>query len=150
MKTKFWTGLVIVLLTIMLVGAGASAWRFLRVDDLAARLIGAGAMLIVILGVWVLARELLFGIGTERLGRKLETEGGLPEDTVERSPGGRANRTQADEQFKLYAAEAEAAPEDWRSWFRLSIAYDIAGDRTRARKNMRKAIAMEKTARSKG
>ncbi|GAA1149770.1 hypothetical protein [Nesterenkonia lutea] len=148
MKNKFWTGLVIVLLAIMLIGAATSAWRFLRVDDIAAQLIGAGAMLIVALGVWVLARELLFGIGTERLGRRLEEEGGLPEDTVERSPGGRANREQADEQFKIYAAEAEAAPEDWRSWFRLSIAYDTAGDRVRARKTMRKAIAMEKTERA--
>ncbi|WP_218220282.1 hypothetical protein [Nesterenkonia sp. Act20] len=148
MKAKFWTGLVIALLAIMLVGAAASAWRFLRVDDLAAQLIGAGAMLIVALGVWVLGRELLFGIGTERLGRRLEAEGGLPEDTVERSAGGRANREQADEQFKTYAAEAQAAPEDWRSWFRLSIAYDTAGDRVRARKMMRKAIAMEKSARA--
>ncbi|MBE1514053.1 hypothetical protein [Nesterenkonia halotolerans] len=148
MKAKFWTGLVIALLAIMLVGAAASAWRFLRVDDLAAQLIGAGAMLIVVLGVWVLGRELLFGIGTERLGRRLEDEGGLPEDTVERSAGGRANREQADEQFKVYAAEAEAAPEDWRSWFRLSIAYDTAGDRVRARKTMRKAISMEKSSRA--
>ena len=39
-------------------------------------------------------------------------------------------------------AEAEAAPEDWRSWFRLSCAYDAAGDRKRARASMRDAVKL--------
>lgn len=147
MKAKFWTGVMITLLTIFLVGAVISAFRFLRTDDLLARGIGVGTLLLVLIGVWVLWREISFGWRTERLGRILDTEDGLPEDTVERSPGGRADKAQADEQFKRYAAEAEANPEDWRSWFRLSIAYDVASDRTRARKTMRKAIEMEKSSR---
>ena len=146
MKAKFWTGLIILLLIIMLVGAATSAWRFLRVDDLAAQLIGAGAMLLVALGVWMLAREMWFGWYSEKLGKVLAAEGGLPEDVVERSPGGRPDREQADAQFARYAAEAEAAPQDWRSWFRLSVAYDVASDRPRARRTMRKAIAMYRAA----
>ena len=147
MKAKFWTGVMIALLSIFLVGAVVSAFRFLRVDDLLARGIGVGVLLLVAVGAWVLWREISFGWRTERLGRILDAEDGLPEDTVERSPGGRADKTQADEQFQRYAAEAESNPEDWRSWFRLSIAYDVASDRARARKTMRRAIAMEKQSR---
>lgn len=147
MKAKFWTGVMIGLLTIFLVGALFSAARFLRVDDPVARGIGIGTVLLVAVGAWVLVREISFGWHTEKLGRILDSEDGLPEDSVERSPGGRADKAQADEQFKRYAAETETNPEDWRSWFRLSIAYDIASDRPRARKTMRRAIAMEKKSR---
>lgn len=147
MKAKFWTGVMIALLTIFLVGAVVSASRFLRVEDPVARGIGIGVLLLVAVGAWVLYREISFGWRTERLGKILYAEGGLPEDTVERSPGGRPDKAQADEQFRRYAAEAEEHPEDWRSWFRLSIAYDVASDRTRARKTMRKAIEMEKSSR---
>ena len=65
---------------------------------------------------------------------------------MERSPAGRPDKGQADEQFARYAAEAEQAPEDWRSWFRLAIAYDIASDRRRGRAMMRRAIRMERVA----
>lgn len=147
MKAKFWTGVVITLLLIFLAGAVASAWRFLRVDDLAARSIGVSVLLLVGIGAWVLIREVSFGWGTERLGRALDAEGGLPADTVDRSPGGRADREQADAQFERYRAETQQRPEDWRSWFRLAVAYDVASDRSRARRTMRRAIAMERAAR---
>ena len=39
-------------------------------------------------------------------------------------------------------AQTEAAPEDWRTWFRLALAYDAAGDRTRARAAARHAVAL--------
>ncbi|GAB3188129.1 hypothetical protein [Nesterenkonia suensis] len=144
MTAKIWTSLVILILAIFLGAAGYNSWRLITSAEPVAQLIGLGAVLVVALGVWVLLRELLFGFGSERLGRLLAEEGGLPEDTVERSPGGRADREQADEQFRRYAAEAEAAPEDWRSWFRLSLAYDVASDRARARKTMRRAIRMQR------
>jgi Flp pilus assembly protein TadD len=35
----------------------------------------------------------------------------------------------------------ERAPDDWRGWFRLAQAYDLAGDRKRAREALRTAIA---------
>lgn len=145
MKAKFWTAVVVLLLMIFLGAATYNAWRLLTAEELAAQLIGAGALLVVALGVWVLLREVWFGLKTEQLGRILAEEDGLPEDTVERSPGGRPDRQQADEQFHRYAAEAEANPDQWRSWFRLSLAYDIASDRRRARKMMRRAITMHRS-----
>lgn len=137
------------LLLIMLGGAFTAGVRFLRVDDAVAQIIGLGTIVLVILGFWVLMREISFGRSIERLGRILDAEGGLPEDTVDRSPGGRPDREQADEQFARFQAEAEAAPEDWRSWFRLSVAYDVAGDRPRARRTMRQAIEMERASRNR-
>jgi len=37
----------------------------------------------------------------------------------------------------------EDAPADWSRWYRLAVAYDVAGDRRRARAAMRTAIARE-------
>ncbi|MFP5313070.1 MAG: hypothetical protein ACLGH7_11835, partial [Actinomycetes bacterium] len=71
-----------------------------------------------------------------------EAEGGLPVDELPRTPGGRIVRAAADAEFEKYRAEAEAAPGDWRSWFRLSCAYDAAGDRKRARASMRDAVKL--------
>jgi len=34
------------------------------------------------------------------------------------------------------------APDDWRSWFRLAVAYHDARDTPRARKAMQRAIAL--------
>ena len=144
MKDKIWTWVMIALVGIVMAGAVSSAVRFLRVDDAVARLLGAGTLVLVAVGVWFLWHAISFGLRTERLGRILDAEGGLPEDTVERSPAGRPNRAQADEQFARFKAEAEAAPEDWRVWYRLAYAYDVAGDRARARRTMKKAIDMQR------
>ncbi|TLP75617.1 hypothetical protein FEF27_07750 [Nesterenkonia sphaerica] len=137
---------MIVLVAIIMTGAVTSAIRFLRVDDAVARLLGAGTLVLVGVGVWFLWHAIRFGFRTEQLGRILDAEGALPEDTVDRSPAGRPNRAQADEQFARYKAEAEADPADWRVWYRLAYAYDIAGDRSRARQTMKRAIDMQRGA----
>nr|WP_183358088.1 hypothetical protein [Garicola koreensis] len=137
---------MIVLVAIIMTGVVSSAVRFLRADDLIAKSLGAGTLLLVAIGVWFLYHAISFGVRTERLGKILAAEGGLPEDTVERSPGGRPNREQADVQFERFRAQTEAAPQDWRSWYRLAVAYDVAGDRARARRTMKQAIDMQRSA----
>ena len=137
---------MIALVGIIMVGVVSSALRFLRVDDVVARALGIGTLLLVAIGVWFLYHAISFGVRTERLGKILSAEGALPQDTVERSPGGRPNREQADMQFTRFRAETEAAPEDWRSWYRLAVAYDVAGDRARARRTMKQAIDMQRSA----
>ncbi len=107
-----------------------------------AKAIGVAYLLLPVIGAWALVRELLFGARTERLAKILEAEGGLPEDNLPRTPAGRIIREAADREFEKYRAETEAAPEDWRSWFRLSCAYDAAGDRKRARASMRDAVRL--------
>jgi hypothetical protein len=103
--------------------------------------LGIAVLVIPLLGAYLVWRELQFGRQTEVLARELEASGGLPVDDLPRRPSGRIDRAAADEAFGRYKAEAEAAPDDWRVWFRLSTAYDAAGDRKRARATMRAAIS---------
>jgi Tfp pilus assembly protein PilF len=63
---------------------------------------------------------------------------GLP-----RMPSGRIQRDAADALFETVRDELESDPGNWRRWYRLARAYDYAGDRSRARETMRKAVEME-------
>jgi hypothetical protein len=105
--------------------------------------LGIGVLLLPIVGAWVAFATIRFGVRTERLAQRLSDEGTLP-DTSElpRMPSGRVQRDSADAWFEQRRAEVEAAPEDWRTWFRLAHGYDIAGDRRRAREAMRKALEL--------
>jgi hypothetical protein len=109
--------------------------------DPAAIGLGIAVLVIPLLGIYLVGRELQFGRRTEALAGELEADGGLPVDDLPRRPSGRIDRAAADAAFLKYKEEAEAAPDDWRVWFRLSTAYDAAGDRKRARATMRTAIA---------
>lgn len=119
------------------------AWIMVTDASLLAKGIGLALFALPIVGAWTLVRELMFGAQTERLADVLAGEDGLPPDNLPRTPGGRIVREAADAEFERYRAETDAAPDDWRSWFRLSCAYDAAGDRKRARESMRRAIRME-------
>ncbi|MGG5172171.1 hypothetical protein ACQR35_08320 [Pseudarthrobacter sp. J1738] len=141
-RTKIWVGAITLLLAFYLVVTFQRAVLFLLDPSWIAKAIGLAYLLLPIVGVWALARELIFGARTEQMARILETEGGLPVDNLPRTPGGRIVRAAADAEFAKYQAEAEADPDNWRSWFRLSCAYDAAGDRKRARSAMRDAIKL--------
>lgn len=141
-RTKIWVGAVTLLLVFYLVVSLQRSVLLLTDQNLVAKALGLAYLLLPIVGAWALVRELLFGARTERMAKVLEAEGGLPEDTLPRTPGGRIVREAADLEFEKYRAEAEAAPGDWRSWFRLSCAYDAAGDRKRARASMRDAVRL--------
>ncbi len=138
-RTKIWVGAVTLLLVFYLVVSFQRSILLLTDANLAAKAIGAAYLVLPVVGAWALIRELMFGARTEQMARILEAEGGLPVDELPRTPAGRIIRAAADQEFEKYKAEAEAAPEDWRSWFRLSCAYDAAGDRKRARASMRDA-----------
>jgi hypothetical protein len=142
MKTKIGVGAIVALMLLFAVLAVFSAVGFLQAPQPVAKALGVATLGIVAVGLWTLWRELRFGIMMQRLGRTLAAEGGLPADDLPRSPGGRIDRTVADAQFEDFRAEAEAAPEDWRSWYRLSLGYDASGDRSRARRAMRDAIRL--------
>ncbi|MBV6702882.1 hypothetical protein [Kitasatospora aureofaciens] len=107
--------------------------------------IGFCAFVIPLIGVWFLRQTVRFGRASEQLARELEAEGGLPVDELKRSKGGRIDRASADAVFARRQTEAEAAPGDWRVWFRLAVAYADAGDTPRARKTMQHAIRLHST-----
>lgn len=138
-RTKIWVGAVTLLLVFYLVVSLQRSVLLLTDAEPVAKAIGAAYLVLPVIGAWALIRELLFGARTEQMARVLEAEGGLPEDNLPRTPAGRIIRAAADQEFEKYRVEAEAAPDDWRSWFRLSCAYDAAGDRKRARSSMRDA-----------
>lgn len=145
-KTKIWVALICLLLVFYLVIMMQRAILLLGDPDWIAKLLGVSYFVIPFVAGWALISEVLFGARTEQMAKILESEGGLPVDNLPRTPGGRIVRAAADAEFGKYQAEAEAAPGDWRSWFRLSCAYDAAGDRKRARKAMRDAIALFRAA----
>ena len=141
-RTKIWVGAVTLLLVFYLVVSFQRSLLLLTDSNLTAKAIGAAYLVLPVVGAWALIRELMFGARTEQMAKVLEAEGGLPVDELPRTPGGRIVRAAADAEFEKYRAEAEAAPNDWRSWFRLSCAYDAAGDRKRARAAMRDAVRL--------
>ncbi len=106
--------------------------------------IAMGSLVLVfpVLGIWALVREFRFGIQVERLSKRVKAENAWPKFNLELRPSGRAVRSSADQVFAEYKAKAEAAPSDWHSWFNLSLAYDAAGDRKRARTAMQQAIRL--------
>jgi cytochrome c-type biogenesis protein CcmH/NrfG len=100
--------------------------------------LGVAVLIMPLVGVWVVVAELRFGLATERLARQLDE----PAPELRRTPAGRVDRAAADALFAECRRAAESAPDDWRAWFRLAEAYDLAGDRRRARAAMRRAIAL--------
>jgi hypothetical protein len=109
-------------------------------------LLGLAVIALPVVGAWAVWREIRFGLETQEMARELEAEGALPVDDLPRRPSGRPERAAAEETFALRREAALAAPDDWRSWFRLAIAYDDAGDRRRARQTMRHAAKLHRTA----
>ncbi|MEV0375283.1 hypothetical protein AB0I10_36870 [Streptomyces sp. NPDC050636] len=103
---------------------------------------GAAVLVLPFIGLWFLWHTTQFARKADILSRELEAEGGLPVDELKRTPGGRIDRDSADEVFAKRQAETEDAPGDWRTWFRLAIAYHDARDTPRARKAMQRAIAL--------
>lgn len=140
MKTKIWVGAIVALMVLYLWAAFSSSLKFIQAEEPLAKIIGVAALIIPLVGAYILIREILFGTRTQRMARILESEGLLPEDDLPRSPSGRIEKEAADKDFEKYRAEAEANPDSWRSLHRLALAYDAAGDRKRARSVMRDAI----------
>jgi len=109
-----------------------------------AKAMGWALLVLPLIGFWALAAELLFIFRAERLFGTLAAEGALPDEIEDRLPSGRPDPAAADREFDRYRDEAEANPESWRAWFRLGLAYDASGDRSRARWATRRAIALSR------
>lgn len=134
------------LLLMYIVLIGWRAVQFVATGEPIAVAMGIALIVLPIVGAWALGRELLFGVRSQRLVGVLEAEGNLPEEVLPTRASGRPLRDAADEDFERFQAETEAAPDDWRAWFRLGLAYDASGDRRRARKAIIHAIALERAA----
>ena len=97
-----------------------------------------------LIGIWVMVSTVRAGLTHQRLGRIVKDEGmELDVSSLPRMPSGRIERDAADALFETVRVELENDPDNWRRWYRLARAYDYAGDRSRAREAMKKAVEME-------
>ena len=144
MKARVAALVMAALLALYLVFVAQYALRLIGSEHGVAKALGVALAVLPIIGAWALVAELVFVARGQRLVRLLGDEGGLPVDDLPRLPSGRPDPVAADLQFPTYQAEVEAAPESWRAWLRLGLAYDASGDRGRARWATRRAIALER------
>lgn len=107
------------------------------------KLFGLAVLVLPLVGVWVVVAELRFGLASQRLAERLMAAGEQTEPpALPRRQSGRIDRTAADAYFAEIRRRVEAAPEEWAGWYRLAQAYDLAGDRRRARSALRHAIEL--------
>jgi len=128
---------------------GYRGFYLLGQDRVVLKMLGAAVLVLPLIGVWVVAAELRFGLASQRLAEELIASGESAQPPeLPRLRSGRVDRAAADGWFELQRARVEAAPDDWRGWFRLAQAYDLAGDRRRGREALR--IAIEKASGDRG
>ncbi|MBA8816460.1 cytochrome c-type biogenesis protein CcmH/NrfG [Microbacterium halimionae] len=145
MSARIGVGVMALLLALYIVLVAQRAVLFLTGGDAVGIAIGAALVVFPTIAVWALIREIMFGARAASLGRRMEAESALPTEEVQVRASGRVLREEADALFPAYRAAVEQAPEDWRAWFRLGLAYDASGDRRRARAAVRTAITLERT-----
>ncbi|MEV5930631.1 hypothetical protein ACWDUG_15685 [Streptomyces cellulosae] len=146
MRAKISYALTAAVLVVYFVLVGSRGVLLIKAGTLLTVTFGVAVLILPVIGVWFLWKNTQFVRDANRLAAELDAEGGLPVDNLRRLPSGRIDRESADEIFALRKAETEDAPDDWRSWFRLAVAYHDARDTPRARKAMQRAIALRKTA----
>ena len=106
--------------------------------------LGIGTLALMATSVWAVVRELRFGVESTRLAREIVERDGVPLDTVPRDAEGRIDASAAEIEWQRRKALVDAAPDDWRAWFLLGVAYDNAHDRRQARAAIRRAIALQR------
>jgi tetratricopeptide (TPR) repeat protein len=137
-------GFMCVALIVYFVMLGRAALVFITSGRPAAIGLGAAVLILPVIGIWVMVATLKAGLAHQRLGRMAREEGmDLDVSELPRMPSGRINRDAADALFDTVREELESDPDNWRRWYRLARAYDYAGDRSRAREAMKKAVQME-------
>lgn len=147
---KTFAALTCALLTLYLAHIAQQGFVMLTSGTAAGVVLGAGMILLPILGAWALVREVLFGARIQRMAQELAASGELAEDTLPRTPSGRVDREAAAVEFEGFAAAVEQDPENWKAWFNLACMYDAGGERKRARAAMRNAWALRSGGQAKG
>lgn len=145
MRARFFAAVMAV--GVVLYGVILASWgvAVIRSGGVVATLLGLGILAIPVLSALAVVREIRFGVESARLARTIAEQDGVPLDTLERDAHGRIDPTSADIEWQRRKAIVDNAPEDWRAWFLLGIAYDNARDRKQARAAIRRAIALHKS-----
>ncbi|MDN3025260.1 hypothetical protein [Streptomyces sp. S.PB5] len=142
MRAKLSYAITAAVLVFYFVLVGSRGVMLIQTGTLLTVTFGVAVLILPVIGVWFLWKNTQFVRKANALAAELDAEGGLPVDELKRTPSGRIDRDSADEVFAKRKAETEDAPDDWRNWFRLAVAYQDARDTPRARKAMQQAIAL--------
>jgi hypothetical protein len=142
MRAKITYFVTAAVLVVYFVLVGSRGVMLLRHGTLLTVTFGVAVLILPVIGIWFLWKNTQFVTRANQLAAELEAEGGLPVDELARTAAGRIDRDSADAVFAKRREETEDAPDDWRSWFRLAVAYHDARDTPRARKAMQRAIAL--------
>lgn len=123
---------------------GRSAVLMISSGHAVAIALGVALLILPAIGLWAMVATLRAGFVHQRLAR-LAAEDGMELDVsaLPRRPSGRIERDAADALFDTVRTELRSDPDDWRRWYRLARAYDYAGDRSRAREAMKKAVELQ-------
>lgn len=140
MNPRIWAALIVAAVSVYLVLIASRARDFVQTGDPVAVGLGVALAALPLIGAWAVWREVRFGFAVQRLARRLEQDGDLPVDDMQRTPSGRIDRAAADERFSEVKARVEAEPDSAAAWFALAVAYDDSRDRRRARAAMRTAL----------
>jgi hypothetical protein len=144
LRIQLLIGFMCVALIVYFVLLGRIAMAFITSGEPAAIGLGLALMIMPLIGIWVMVATLRAGLTHQRLGRIVKDEGmELDVSSLPRMASGRIERDAADTLFATVRDELENDPDNWRRWYRLARAYDYAGDRSRAREAMKKAVEME-------
>ena len=144
LRIQLLIGFMCVALVVYFVLLGRIAMAFITSGEPAAIGLGLALMIMPLIGIWVMVSTLRAGLAHQRLGRIVKDEGmELDVSSLPRMASGRIERDAADALFATVRDELENDPDNWRRWYRLARAYDYAGDRSRAREAMKKAVEME-------
>lgn len=102
--------------------------------------IAVAVALVLIAVLYAIYSEWRTAMTVSTMSREFERDGLLVVDDLPRSPGGRIDRTIADEQFVTIREQAQDNPNDPVALYNLAFAYDASGDRKRARATLRAAV----------
>ena len=148
LRIQLLIGFMCVALVVYFLLLGRIAMAFITTGELAAIGLGLALLIFPVVGIWVMVSTLRAGLAHQRLARIINDEGmELDVTSLPRMPSGRIQRDAADALFETVRDELETDPDNWRRWYRLARAYDYAGDRSRARETMRKAVEMQERGR---
>jgi cytochrome c-type biogenesis protein CcmH/NrfG len=131
-------------LVVYLVLLGRAAVLMISSGHAVAIALGGALLILPAIGLWAMVATLRAGLAHQKLAR-LAAEDGMDLDVsaLPRRPSGRIERDAADALFDTVRTELDSDPHDWRRWYRLARAYDYAGDRSRAREAMKKAVELQ-------
>jgi cytochrome c-type biogenesis protein CcmH/NrfG len=144
MRPQLMIALVCAALLVYIVLLGRTAILMIGSGRAVAVALGGALLILPVIGVWAMVATVRAGLAHQKLARLAADDGmELDVSALPRRPSGRIERDAADALFADVRAELETDPRDWRRWYRLARAYDYAGDRSRAREAMKKAVQLQ-------